>query len=138
MALLTKFLGITTLFTGLHRPHTHSRDSCTFTEAQRNQPSPFYHRTQGHTPNMGGQDSIYRKLPLFSPDSTAHTHILGTPALLLRHNEPNPVSLTTGHTSLNGLSLAQLSNFRTHLLLDKWDKKPHPSHYTHVPFSICT
>ena len=32
------------------------------------------------------------------------------------------------HTPLNELNLAQLSNFLTHLLLDKWDKKPHPSH----------
>ena len=68
---------------------------------------------------------ISRKLPLFSQDSTTPTHILGTPPLLLRHNEPNPVSSTTGHTPLNGLNLTQLSNFLTHLLLDKWDKKPH-------------
>ena len=140
------FSEITTLFTGLHRPHTHSGDSSTFTEAQRTQPSPFDRRTQGHTPNMDGQDSkfygfiseISRILPLFSPDSTFPTHILGTPPLLLRHNEPNPVRSTTGHTPLNGLNLAQLSNFLAHLLLDKWDKKPHPSHYTRVPFSICT
>ena len=68
---------------------------------------------------------ISRKLPLFSQDSTTPTHILGTPPLLLRHNKPNPVSSTTGHTPLNGLNLAQLSNFLTHVLLDKWDKKPH-------------
>ena len=48
---------ITTLFTGLHRPHTHSRGSSTFTEAQRTQPSPFDHRSQGHTSYMDGQDS---------------------------------------------------------------------------------
>ena len=60
------------------------------------------------------------KLQLFSQDSTAPTHILGTPPLLLRHNEPNPDSSTTGHTPLK-----QFSNFLTHLLLDKWDKKPH-------------
>ena len=53
---------------------------------------------------------ISRKLQLFSQDSTAPTHILGTLPLLLRHNEPNPVSSTTGHTPLNGLNLAQLSN----------------------------
>ena len=38
MALLKKFLGNYTLFTGLHRPHTHSRDSSTSNEAQRNNP----------------------------------------------------------------------------------------------------
>ena len=53
---------------------------------------------------------ISQKLQLFSQDSTAPTHILGTPPLLLRHNEPNPVSSTTGHTPTNGLNLAQLSN----------------------------
>ena len=53
---------------------------------------------------------ITRKLQLFSQDSTAPTHIFGTPPLLLRHNEPNPVSSTTGHTPLNGLNLAQLFN----------------------------
>ena len=40
---------------------------------------------------------ISQKLQLFSQDSTAPTHILGTHPLLLRHNEPNPVRLTTGH-----------------------------------------
>ena len=40
---------------------------------------------------------ISRKLQLFSQDSTAPTHTLETPPLLMRHNEPNPVRLTTGH-----------------------------------------
>ena len=40
---------------------------------------------------------ISRKLPLFSRDSTAPTHILGTPRLLMRHSEPNPGRSTTGH-----------------------------------------
>ena len=40
-----------------HRPHTHSLDSSTFTEAQRTQPSPFDHRSQGHTSYMDRQDS---------------------------------------------------------------------------------
>ena len=40
---------------------------------------------------------ISRKLQLFSQDSTAPTHTLETPRLLMRHNEPNPVRLTTGH-----------------------------------------
>ena len=40
---------------------------------------------------------ISRKLPLFSQDSTAPTHILGTLLLLMRHSKPNPVRLTTGH-----------------------------------------
>ena len=40
---------------------------------------------------------ISQKLPLFSQDSTVPTHILGTPQLLLRHNEPKPVRLTAGH-----------------------------------------
>ena len=40
---------------------------------------------------------IFRKLPLLSQDSTAPTHILGTPPLLQRYNESNPVCSTTGH-----------------------------------------
>ena len=42
-------------------------------------------------------NEISRKLQLNSPDSTAPTLILGTPPLLLRHNEPNPIRSTTGH-----------------------------------------
>ena len=57
MALLKNFSEITTLFAGLHRPHTHSRDSSTSNEEQRTQPSPFDHRSQGHTSYMDGQDS---------------------------------------------------------------------------------
>ena len=71
MALLTKFLGKYHSFHWLHRPHRHSWDSSTFTEAQWTQSSPFDHRTQGHTPNMDGLYSfindISQKLPLFSP-----------------------------------------------------------------------
>ena len=40
---------------------------------------------------------ISRKLPLFTQDSTAPTHTLGTPRLLLRHNKLNPVHTTTEH-----------------------------------------
>ena len=57
MALLKKFLGNYTLFTGLHHPHTHSQDSSTSNEAQRTLPSVFDHRSQGHTSYMDGQDS---------------------------------------------------------------------------------
>ena len=57
LAKLKSFSEITTLFTGLHRPHTHSRDSSTSVEAQRTQPGPFDHKSQGHTSYMDGQDS---------------------------------------------------------------------------------
>ena len=40
---------------------------------------------------------ISRKLQLCSQDPTAPTHTLETPRLLMRHNEPNPVRLTTGY-----------------------------------------
>ena len=55
--LIKEFLGNYNFFTGLHRPHTHSRDSSTSNEAQRTQPSLFDHRSQGHTSYMDGQDS---------------------------------------------------------------------------------
>ena len=45
MALLTIFLGNYHSFHRLHRPHTHSQDSCTFTEAQRTNTSPFDYRS---------------------------------------------------------------------------------------------
>ena len=48
------------------------------------------HRSQGHSSYMDGQDST----SLLPQDSTAPTHILGTPRLLLRHN---PARSTTGH-----------------------------------------
>ena len=46
--LIKEFLGYYSSFHRTLRPHTHSRDSSTFTEAQRTQPSQFDHRT--HTP----------------------------------------------------------------------------------------
>ena len=163
----------------------------------------FYLGTTNPTQSVRPQDtppiwmdkalSLYgfiNKISLFT-NSTAPTHILDTPPLLLRHNtqpslfdhrahllygwyvfmalltifhgnyhsfhqlhrfhrphthsrdssiltevqrtQPSQFDHRT-HT-LNGLNLAQLSR---HLLLDKWDNKLHPSHYTHVPFSICT
>ena len=111
---------------------------------RHNEPNPV-HLTTGHkdTPPIwmdrtlrlyGLIKEICRKLQLFSQDSTAPTHILGTPPLLLRHNEPNPVSSTTGHTSLNGLNLTQLSNTSAFRYMGQ--EATHPSHYTHVPFSI--
>ena len=45
---------------------------------------------------------ISRKLQLFSQDFTAPTHTLETPRLLMRHNEPNPVCLTTDHKDTHG------------------------------------
>ena len=86
-----------------HLPHTHSWDSSPFTEAQRTQPSPFDHRT--HT--LYGRTGLYVFMALLTKflgnyhsfhRITTPTHIFGTPLLLLRHNEPNPVSLTTGNT----------------------------------------
>ena len=76
---------------------------------------------------MDGQGSTFTKFLHSFHRITAPTHILGTPPLSLRHNEPNPVRSTTGgHTPiwtdrthpLNGLKLTQLSNFLTHLLSD--------------------
>ena len=61
-SLWRNFFEITTLSTGLHLPHTHSRDSSTSNEAQRTQPSPFDHRSQGHTSYMDGQDSMSKWL----------------------------------------------------------------------------
>ena len=95
MGLTNKISQKLPLFSPHHRPHTLSRDSSPFTEAQRTQPSPFDHRT---------------------------------------------------HT-LNGLKLAQLSNFLTHLLLDKCsignggmtqffdhpNRFPHYSYGNHTP-----
>ena len=103
--LLKNFSEITTTFTRLHHPHTHSRDFSTSNEAQRTQP---VHLTTGHkdTPPIW-MDRTLRlyslikeiswKLQLFSQDSTAPTRTLETPRLPMRHNEPNPVRLITGH-----------------------------------------
>ena len=84
---------------------------------RHNEPIPVC-STTGHndTPYMDGQDSrslwlYYRKLPLFSPDSTAPIHILGTPRLLLRHNEPNRVRLTTGHKDTPPIWMARTLQF---------------------------
>ena len=124
MGLINKNSRKLPLFSLHHRPHTHSWDFSPFTEAQRAQPSPFDHRT--HT--LYGRTGLYIFMALLTKflgnyhsfhRITAPTHILGTLPLSLRHNEPNPVRSTTGHTPLNGLKFAQLSNFLTHLLLDK-------------------
>ena len=197
MALLTIFIRNYHSFHRLPPPHTFSGLLH------------FYLGTKNPTQSVRPQDappiwtdkalSLYgfiNKISLFT-DSTAPTHILETPPLLLRHNtqpslfdhrahllygwtglyvfmalltifhgnyhcfhqlhrfhrphthsrdssilieaqrtQPSQFDHRT-HT-LNGLNLAQLSNFLRHLLLDKWDNKLHPSHYTHVPFSICT
>ena len=85
-----------------HRPHTHSGTPRLL--LRHNEPNPV-RSTTGHkdTPPIWMDRTlrlygfITRKLPLFSQDSTAPTHTLGTPQLLLRHNELNPVRSTTGH-----------------------------------------
>ena len=103
MALLMTFLGKKPLFSPHHRPHTHSWDSSHFTEAQKTQPSQFDHRIHPQY----GRTRIYVFMALLTKflgkkhsfhRITAPTHILGTPPLSLRYNEPNPVCSTTGHT----------------------------------------
>ena len=102
MALLKNFSEITTLFTGLHRPHTHSQDSSTSNEVQRTQPGPCDQRSQDTPPiwmdrTLRLYGLIKEFLGNYKQDSTTPTHTLETPRLLMRHNEPNPVHLTIGH-----------------------------------------
>ena len=91
------------LFSPHHRSHTHSWHCSPFTEVQQTHPIPFddrihpqYGRTRIYvfmallTKFLGKKHSFHR--------ITTPTHILGTPPLSLRHNEPNPVHSTTGHT----------------------------------------
>ena len=57
----------------------------------------------------------FLEITLFSQDSTAPTHTLETLRLLMWHNEPNPVRLTTGYTDTPPIwmdrTMALLKNF---------------------------
>ena len=91
------------LFSPHHRPHTHSWDSFPFTEAQLTQPSLFDHRTHALYGRTGFDVSMALLTKFLGKKHSFHritapTHILGTPPLSLRHNKPNPVCSTTGHT----------------------------------------
>ena len=81
MALIYVFSRKFPLFSPHHRPHTHSLNAFSFTEA-RYQPSLFNHMTHplyGRTRLYGSMALIYefsRKFPLFSPHHRPHTHSL--------------------------------------------------------------
>ena len=84
-------------------------------------------------------NEISRKLPLFSPHHRPHTHSWNSsPFTEAQRTQPNPFDHRT--YPVNGLKLAQLSNFLTHLLLDKcfFDHPnlfpfPHHSYGNHTP-----
>ena len=75
-----------------------------------------------------------QKLPLNFTDSTAPTHILGTPPLSLRHNEPNPVSCN--HRTHTPEWTKPHTAFYTVCFLDMGQDSHTQSHCT--PFSICS
>ena len=70
---------------------------------RHNEPNPVCWTTR--TPPLYGRTRLYGFMALNNEIShyfhsiTTSTHILGTPPLSPRHNEPNPVRSTTGHTS---------------------------------------
>ena len=123
MALLTKFLGNYHSFHCITAP-THILGTPPLL-LRYNGPNPVS-STTGYTPNMDGQGTqpslfdhrthpLYGRTGLYVSMSlltkflgnyhsfhciTAPTHIFGTPPLSLRHNEPNPVRSTTGHTPI--------------------------------------
>ena len=96
------FLEIPTIFTASPPPHTFS-GCLTFHRGTMN-PTPVCWTT-GHPPYMDRQDYGFMALinEIFGNYHYFHritspTHILGVPHLTPRHNKPNPVRWTTGHT----------------------------------------
>ena len=119
MALLTKFLKKKHSFHRITAP-THILGTRLLLLRQKlTQPSTFDHRT--HTLIWTDRtlrlycsiNEISRKLPFFSPHHCPHTHSMdSSPVIKAQRTQPSLFDCRTH--PLNGLKLAQLSNFLTH------------------------